>query len=285
MEESFWTNLESRSTDLLITIGIKLIYAAVVLFVGLLLIKLLMKMIKGIMNRANTDLALRSFIESLSIALLYTFLVFSIGLALGIKVSAFMTLIGAAGIAIGLALQGSLSNFAGGVLILLFKPFKVGDEVLVNGVEGEIDSINILYTRIHNWRGEYYSMPNGEVSNNVVKNSTTVEYRRVHVELHFSFEEDIDELREIVIETLKKHPRVNQNKPFQFRVNNFQDYYIKTSARCWCKSDEYWTVYWDQEEALKKALDDHGIKLAIPRQTIFQPDETKEQKGKKKIEE
>lgn len=285
MEDTFWTNLESQSTDLLITIGIKLIYAAIVLFVGLLLIKLILRMVKSIMKRANTDLALRSFIESLSVSLLYIFLIFSIGLALGIKVSAFMTLIGAAGIAIGLALQGSLSNFAGGVLILLFKPFKVGDEVSINGVEGEIDSINILYTRIHNWRGEYYSMPNGEVSNNVVKNSTTVEYRRVQVELHFSFEEDIDQLREIVTSTLKKHPRVNQDRPFQFRVNNFQDYYIKTSARCWCKSDEYWTVYWDQEEALKKALDQQGIKLAIPRQTVYQPDKIKEETKKEKIEE
>lgn len=272
MENDFWTHLESTTVEYLMTIGVKLIYATIVLIAGLVLIRIIMRLLKRVMVKANTELVLRSFVMSFSLFLLYAFLIIGIGLTFGIEASAFITLLGALGIAVGLALQGSLSNFAGGLLILLFKPFKVGDEVIINGIEGEVADINILYTHVHNWRGEYYSIPNGEVSNNTVKNCSSVEFRRVQIELHFSFDEDVDKLREIITSTLKKHPKVIQDKPFQLWINQFEEYYIKMSARCWCKSSEFWGVYWEQEEAVKKVLDKHGIKLAIPTQTIHQPD-------------
>src|SRR5699024_9839018 len=183
----------------------------------------------------------------------------------------FLGIFGAAGIAIGLALQGSLANFAGGLLILVFKPFKIGDEVEIDGVEGEVIDINILYTRLSDWRGQHYTLPNGNVANNAVKNNTAEQFRRVQIELHFGHNEDFDRLREIITSTMIKHPGVVQDKPFQLWISNIQEYYIKTSARCWCKSDEYWGVYWAQEEAIKKALEENGIKLATPKQRIDLP--------------
>ncbi len=272
MKESFWEELISRSIHALRDFAPRLIYAVIFFIIGYFLIRFILRFIRRIMDKAHTELSIRSFIESFSIAILYAFLIYIIGRTLGVQASSFLAIFTAAGVTIGLALQGSLANFAGGLLILWFKPFKIGDEVEIGEVSGEVDDINILYTRVHNWRGEYYTLPNGDVANNVVKNNTRTDYRRVQIELHFSFDEDIDQLREIITSAMKKHPKVIQERPFQFWVNNFQDYYIKTSARCWCKSDEYWGVYWAQEEAIKKALDKHGIKLQIPKQEIYQPD-------------
>ncbi len=272
MNESFLQHLQEKSMEILYTLGSRLIYAIIVLIIGLIVIRLLMRLLKKIMDKANTELSLRSFIESLSIAFLYAILVFVVGLSLGMKASAFMTIFGAAGIAIGLALQGSLANFAGGLLILVFRPFKIGDEVIINGIEGEVKDINILYTRVHDWRGQVYTLPNGTVSNSAVKNNTAEELRRVQIEFHFSFNEDFDRLREIITSEMKKNPDVIQEKPFQLWINNFQDYYIKTSARCWCKSKDYWGVYWAIEESLKKVLEKNNIKLAIPKQDIYLPE-------------
>lgn len=273
MEENYLTYLKDRGVDLLYGLGPKLIQAVVVLIVGLIIIRFLMGTLRRVMERAKTELSLRSFIESLSIAFLYAFLVFVIGRTLGVAATTFLGIFGAAGIAIGLALQGSLANFAGGLLILVFKPFKIGDEVEIDGVDGEVIDINILYTRLSDWRGQHYTLPNGNVANNAVKNNTAEKFRRVQVELHFDHNEDFDRLREIITSTMKKHPDVLQDKPFQLWINNFQDYYIKTSARCWCKSDEYWGVYWAQEEAIKKALEENGIKLATPKQRIDLPNQ------------
>lgn len=268
MDNDFWVHFKEQVEALIFNFGPKLIYAAVALVVGIVLIKLIRGAIMGLMRRANAELSLQSFIQSISTAILWGFLFFVVGLILGIKASVFITAFGAAGIAIGLALQGSLSNFAGGLLILIFKPFKVGDEVVIDDVEGYVEDINILYTHVNNWRGEVFTIPNGSVSNNKVRNNSAEAYRRVQIELHFNHDEDIDELRELITSTMKKHPQTNAEKPYQLRVNSFQDYYIKTSARCWCRTEKYWDVYWDQEEAIKKALNKKGIKLAIPTQAI-----------------
>lgn len=272
MINSFWENMKSATQHFIFSFGPRLIYAAIALVIGLICIKIVRNLILRLMRKANADLSIQGFIKSITTAMLWAILIFIVGIILGVKASAFFTMFGAAGIAIGLALQGSLSNFAGGLLILIFKPFKVGDEVIIDGVQGYVEDINILYTSVNNWRGEVFTMPNGKVSNNMVRNNSADKYRRVQIELHFNHDVDIDELRKIIISTMKKHPKTIAKKPYQFWVSSFEDYYIKTSARCWCKTDIYWEVYWDQEEAIKKALAEKGISLAIPKQAIHQPD-------------
>ena len=152
----------------------------------------------------------------------------------------------------------------------------MGDEVIIDRVQGYVEDINILYTDVNNWRGEVFTMPNGRVSNNMVRNNSADQYRRIQIELHFNQDEDIDELRELITSTMKKHPETISDKPYQFWVNSFEEYSIKSSARCWCKTDIYWEVYWAQEEAIKKALTEKGIQLAIPKQAVHQPDLAKE---------
>lgn len=270
--KGFWQGLITKTVEEFNAFLPRLIYAAIFLVIGIFVIRLLMSFLKRIMIKAKTELSVRSFIESMSIAICYALLAYVVGRTLGIQALNFTAIFTGATVTIGLALQGSLSNFAGGLLILFFKPFKIGDEVQIGDVEGEVSDINILYTKVHNWRGEYYTLPNGKVSNEVVKNNSSDEYRRVQIELHFSHDEDFDRLREIVTETMKQHPEVALDRPFQLWISNFQDYYIKASARCWCKTSQYWGVYWAQEEAIKKALQKHGIKLQIPRQIVDQPD-------------
>lgn len=273
MARSFWEQLETKTINFLFEFGPRLIASVIILVIGIFAIRLLMRTLRKIMDKTHTELSVRTFIESLSIALSYAILIYIIGRQLGIAATTFLGVFGAAGIAIGLALQGSLSNFAGGLLILLFKPFKVGDEVTIGDVEGEVAEVNILYTRVSNWRGEYYTMPNGHVANNVVKNSTDETYRRVHVDLQFALDEDFDRLREIITTTMKKNSQTIQERPYQLWISKFEDYYIKTSARCWCKSDDYWGVYWSLEEEIKKALEANGIKLQVPKKEVVYREE------------
>lgn len=272
MDKGFFKVLQDKTVDFIYDFGPRLIYALIALIIGVIIIKLTQKLIGRLMLRTKTDPSLRSFLRSIGTVILWSILIFIIGLILGVKASAFFTVFGAAGIAIGLALQGSLSNFAGGLLILIFKPFRVGDEVIINGVQGYVEDINILYTKVNNWRGEVFTMPNGQVSNNMVRNNSAKKYRRVQIELHFEHKADVDKLREIIISTMKKHPKTIATQPYQFWVNSFQDYYIKTSARCWCNTEDYWEVYWAQEEAIKKALEAEGVELAIPKQIEIHED-------------
>lgn len=270
MNKSFFEHLKSELMHLVFSFGPKLIFAILTFIVGVFLIKLIRSIILRLLKKTNVDLSVQTFMRSFSTVFLWAVLFFIIGLILGIKASLFITIFGAAGLAIGLALQGSLSNFAGGLLILIFKPFKIGDEVIIGEAEGYVEDINMLYTHVNNWRGEMYSIPNGSVSNNMVKNNSAEKHRRVQLELRFKLDQDIDELREVITNAMKKHPRTIDSKPFQLRVRGFEDYYIKTSCRCWCKTEEFWEVYWSVEELVKKALDEKGIQLAIPEKMVHQ---------------
>lgn len=264
----FWSEFLSQTLGKFHSFMPRLIYAVIFLVVGIFLIRLIMALMRRIMEKAKTELSIRSFVESMSVAILYAFLAFVVGRTLGVKATNFLAIFTGATVTIGLALQGSLANFAGGLLILLFKPFKIGDEVEIGNVQGEVTDINILYTKVHNWRGEYFTLPNGKVANETVKNNSADEYRRVQIELHFALDEDVDRLRDIIIKAMKSNPKAEQHRPFQFWVGSFENYYLKTSARCWSKTEDYWGVYWSQIETIKKALAANGIKLQIPKQVL-----------------
>lgn len=275
MDNEFWHNLVKHSKDILMSFGMKLVYAIIVLIIGLFLIKLLRGLITKVMEKKKVDLSLQSFVKSLSSIVLYIFLFLAIGFVFGMDTTAFLGIFGAAGIAIGLALQGSLANFAGGVLILLFRPFKIGDKVIIDGEFGVVEEIDILYTRLKSYSGFYYIIPNGKVSNMKIENRAISPELRVQIELHFSFDEDVDKLREIITTTMQKHTDLIEGKPVQFWVSSMEDSYMKTSARCWTGTWDYWAVYWDQIEAIKKALEANDIKFAIPKTEVHYPEKLK----------
>lgn len=275
MNKEFWYELQEKCIDYLIAIGPKALFAIIILVLGVFAIKILMRVLKRILEKSHTELSLRSFVESLSVFLLYGFLFFILGSILGIETASFLAIFGAAGIAIGLALQGSLSNFAGGVLILVFKPFKVGDLIYANANLGFVQKIDILYTRIKTFDGRIITMPNGNLSNSDVDNRTMEKYRRIDLKLKFSYEVDIDSIREIIISTLKKHPNVIESPAPDVWLDEIGDYDLKVVARCWVESIDYWPAFWEQLEAVKKALDAEGIEIPIPKRAIYQEGVTK----------
>jgi len=275
MNKEFWYELQEKCIDYLIAIGPKALFAIIILVLGVFAIKILMRVLKRILEKSHTELSLRSFVESLSVFLLYGFLFFILGSILGIETASFLAIFGAAGIAIGLALQGSLSNFAGGVLILVFKPFKVGDLIYANANLGFVQKIDILYTRIKTFDGRIITMPNGNLSNSDVDNRTMEKYRRIDLKLKFSYEVNIDSIREIIISTLKKHPKVIESPAPDVWLDEIGDYDLKVVARCWVESIDYWPAFWEQLEAVKKALDAEGIEIPIPKRAIYQEGVTK----------
>lgn len=269
MEKSLWSEIKKTFLSFVVETGPEILYAVAALVAGIFIIKGLMWLLKSILRKTNLELSLKSFVESLSIFVLYGLLFFIIGLILGIKTSSFLAIFGAAGIAIGLALQGSLSNFAGGVLILVFKPFRVKDLIEVNSNLGFVQKINILYTQIKTLDGRWITMPNRKVSNNDIDNRTREKHRRIELDLKFSLNADIENLRHIISQALKKHPKLIENLPVQVWLFEIGDYQLKLKARFWVLSENYRPVLWEQLEAVKKALDENGIEIPIPKQELY----------------
>ncbi len=270
MDTDYLTYVKDELFDFLKDVGPTAVKAIIALVVGLLLIRLLKNLIKRLLRKTKIELSLRTFIESLSSFILYGLLFTVIGIILGIQATSFIALFGAAGIAIGLALQGSLANFAGGVLILAFKPFRVGDLIEVNGKLGEVQQIDILYTRVETFDGRIITMPNGNVANSDVDNRTMKDIRRIDLFLKFSFEEDIDKIREVLLISLADDDRVLANPAPDVWLDKIGDYELVITARSWVKSRDYWPLYWEQLEAIKKTLDKEGIQLTIPKRGVYQ---------------
>ncbi|WP_127846801.1 mechanosensitive ion channel family protein [Psychroflexus aestuariivivens] len=270
MDNSIIEALKSFFKDTLIYLGPKILYSIIIFFIGILVIKLLMRMLKAVLKKSNVELSLKTFIESLSIFVLYGLLFTLIGSVLGVKATSFLAIFGAAGIAIGLALQGSLANFAGGVLILVFKPFKVGDLIHVNSNLGFVIKIDILYTRIETFDGRIITMPNGNVANSDVDNRTMKPIRRVDLNLKFAFDIKMEMIRPIILDALKAHPIVEKDPEPDVWLEEIGESEIKVTARSWVESIHYWPTYWEQLEAVKKSLDEHGIETPIPRRIVYQ---------------
>ncbi|MDC1220089.1 mechanosensitive ion channel family protein [bacterium] len=270
MDQEMLLKIKTDLWHFVLEFGPKLLYTIVCLAIGVILIKLIRRLLKRVLNKSGVELSLKTFIESLSTFLLYGLLFFVIGTVIGIKSTSFLAIFGAAGIAIGLALQGSLSNFAGGLLILIFKPFKVGDLIQVNDKLGDVVKLDILYTRIRTFDGRMITMPNGNVSNSDVDNRTMEKYRRIDLKLKFTYDTDFEEIRRIVVETMRKNPKVIKDMPIDLWMDDIGEYEVKVVAHSWVESVDYWPMYWKQLESVKKALDQAGIEIPYPRRTVFQ---------------
>lgn len=272
MNKDFWVHVKDTFLDFLMHIGPRAIYAIITFIIGVFSIKIIMRILKRVLRKSKVELSLQSFVGSLSVFVLWGLLIFLTGSILGIEASSFLAIFGAAGIAIGLALQGSLANFAGGVLILLFKPFRVGDLIKVNNVLGFVVKIDILYTRVKTYDGLIVTMPNGNVSNSDVDNRTMEPYRRIGLDLKFNYDVDIDFVLKLIINTMKNHPKITHDPEPDAWLDSIGEYELKVIARSWVPSEEYYPAYWEQLLAVKKALDAEGIEMPIPKRTIHQPE-------------
>lgn len=268
MFEVDWESVQGWLWDFLSKVGPKMALALFLLTGGIIMIRLLSRLLNKTFRKYRVEPSLSSFLQSLIKFMLYALLIISVGTTLGIKTSSFVAIVGAVGIAIGLALQGSLANFAGGVLILVFKPFKVGDLIYVNGNLGTVIKIDILYTRLVTFDNRIITMPNGNVANSDVDNRTMEDRRRIDLKLKFHYEADIKQVREIVVYTLQQHPKVLSDPAPDLWLDEIGEYQLNMIARCWVHPQDFWPTIWEQYEAVKEALDEAGIPIPIPKQEV-----------------
>ncbi len=245
-----------------------LLLAIITLIVGIIIINAFVKFLKKILIKRDVDESLVPFVASLSNVLLKAMLLISVASMIGIQTTSFVAILGAAGLAVGLALQGSLSNFAGGVLILLFKPFKVGDVIEAQGVIAAVHAIRIFHTELKTYDNRTVIIPNGPLSNDKIINFSTEEIRKVEWIFGIGYEDNIDKARDVIRETIFTDDRVlDKDTPF-IHIAELADSSVNFKVRAQVKGEDYWDVYFEMTEKVKKAFDKEGITIPFPQNDV-----------------
>ncbi len=252
--------------NLLIEYSPKILTALAILIIGLFIISLVIKMTKKVMRKRGVDETLQKFLANLLGWTLKILLFVSVVAKLGVETTSFAAILAAAGLAIGLALQGSLSNFAGGALIMIFKPFKIGDLIEAQGEIGAVKEIEIFTTKLIGLSNKEIIIPNGALSNGNILNYTSLETRRVDLVIGVSYDADIKQTKEVLMNVLKSDEKILQDPEPTVNVSELADSSVNFAVRPWCKSADYWDVYFGITEACKLALDKAGIEIPYPHQ-------------------
>lgn len=255
-----------KSKDILFLYAPKVLTALIILIVGLFAIKIVVKSAKKIMNKSKVDITLQKFLANLASWALKILLFIVVISKLGVETTSFAAIIAAAGLAVGLALQGSLANFAGGVLIMIFKPFKIGDLVEAQGEIGVVKEIEIFTTKFTGLSNKEIIIPNGTLSNGNIVNYTTEGTRRVDLVIGVSYDADIKQTKDVLMNVLTSHPKILKDPAPTVNVLELADSSVNFAVRPWSKSEDYWTVYFDVMENVKVALDAAGIEIPYPHQ-------------------
>ena len=263
------TWLEGLVPDLL-NFALQVVIALVVYVIGGKIIKLILKMLSRGMERRGTDEGVKQFLLPLVKYSLYVILIFIIMGLFGIATTSAVAVLGSAGVAVGLALQGSLSNFAGGVLILLLKPFRVGDYIVEHsgGKEGTVTEISIFYTKLLSADNKMILVPNGTLANCTVTNVSGMEKRRVDVEVGIAYEADIRTAKEVLKKVAAEdEARLKEVEPVVF-VDSLGDSSVNMGVRIWVAAENYWSTKWRLTENVKYALDEAGISIPYPQMDV-----------------
>ena len=262
--ENLWTTLLEFATSW----GIKLLAAIVILIVGIKLIKSLTKWITKSTKLDKLDTSLRSFLGSFSKIALYIVLIITVAMILGVPATSFITILASCGVAIGLALQGSLSNFAGGIMILLFKPFKVGDYIEASGESGTVEEISVVYTVLLTPDNKRITIPNGTLTNSVIENYSAEKNRRVDMTFTTSYDCDIEKAKKILTDIASSHPMALKDPEPMVRLSEHGESALTYTVRVWCLNENYWDVKFDITESVKKAFDENGIEIPYPQMDV-----------------
>ena len=253
--------LLDKLNELWVDAGLKLIYVIVILVVGGKLIKLITKLITKGKGFNKLDKSVASFLLSFIKIVLNIVLIITIAGIIGIPSTSIITLLGSAGVAIGLAMQGGLSNIAGGLIILIFKPFKVGDFIDTHTDSGTVKSISLFYTTLVTPDNRIVSIPNGNLANSPSINYSTAKTRRLDIDLDISYDNSITDVKKSITKVLDKEKRIDREKEIFIRLTEYKESSIKYTIRVWVNHDDYWNVRFDLLENIKKAFEDDGIKI------------------------
>ncbi|MGY6744990.1 MAG: mechanosensitive ion channel family protein [Cecembia sp.] len=263
-----FSKIQEKAIDMAFEFGPVLLKAIILLLVGRFVIRLIIKLLNNALNKYEVDASLSTFFKSFLSALLWVLLIISVATTLGMQMTSFIAMLGAAGLAVGLALQGSLSNFAGGVLILVFKPFRVGDTVEAQGTLGAVESIDILYTKIRNFDNKVVTIPNGALANNSITNFSLKPTRRVDMKVGVAYGTDLKKTRKVILDILNKDERVHEDPAPVVYFGNFGDSSLDLTIRCWTDAADLWPVYWDSMEAIKEAFEANEIEVPFPQRDV-----------------
>ena len=245
----------------LISFAIEIVLALIFFFLGRIAIKWIRKLIRKMLERSNVDKGVETFVDSLLKFMLYGILLFTIATKFGFDTASVAALIASAGVAVGLAVQGSLSNFAGGILILLLKPFVVGDYIIEDnhGDEGTVKEIQLFYTKLLTFDNRTVVIPNGMLTNNSLTNVTHMDERKLELKVSISYESDLLKAKAVLADLIRKESRIMQDKEHRIFVDELGDDGVILGMRCWVSTEDYWNVRWDMLEEIKLTFDRESI--------------------------
>jgi small conductance mechanosensitive channel len=260
--------LVQRMSEKGIDLLLQLLLAIVIWIVGSYLIKTFKKVIIKSMEKKGVDPSLKSFLGSLITAVLYVMLVIITISTIGVQTSSLVAVLGAAGLAIGLALQGSLSNFAGGVLIIIFRPFNVGDFIEMGSMSGTVKEIQIFQTFLDTPDNKRVVIPNGQLSNNSLINYTRTPTRRIDMKFSVGYNSDIKLVRNLIEEIINKNGFVLKDHEILVRLETLADSSMIFVVKVWALNENYWNVYYDITENIKNNFDKNGIEIPYPKMDV-----------------
>ncbi len=259
-------NTQNIVLQSILALGMKVVVAIVVILVGMQVIKVIRKILRNALKKSNADQGVIQFLDSLTKVLLYVVLFLTIASNFGVEAASIIAILGSAGVAIGLALQGSLSNFAGGVLILLLKPFVVGDYIIEDnkGNEGTVTEIELFYTRLRTPDDRIVILPNGILANTSLTNLTTTTTRRLDIKVGISYTANIKEAKAVLAQMIEGETRIIKDMERNVYVDELGDSAVVIGVRGFVANEDYWAVRWTLMEQVKECLDKKGIEIPYP---------------------
>lgn len=247
---------------------VKIIVCIVIYIIGKNVIGWVVKTVRSMLLRTKMQTGAATFIVSMVKIFLYLILIFGLAMQFGVKESSVAALVASGGVAIGLALQGGLSNLAGGFLILLFQPFEVGDYILAQGEEGTVQKIEILYTTLHTIDNRKVIIPNGNLANNVIVNATGADRRKLDITVGISYEDDISKAKQVLLQIIEHSEYVIREQEAQVFVSELGDSSVVMGLRCWVQTEQYLPALWQMNEQIKNEFDRAGLHIPFPQMDV-----------------
>lgn len=260
-----WTMIQTSGVDL----GIRIITAIAIFFVGKWVVALVIRGLMKAMQKGDVDTTLRRFVSNLARMVLMLFVIIAAINHLGIQTASLIAVLGAAGLAVGLALQGSLSNFAAGVLIVLFRPYKVGDFIEGGGVSGSVEEVQILTTVLKTGDNKRVIIPNSQIMGTTITNYSANPTRRVDLVVGVSYSDDLDQVRKELEALVAADERILKDPAPTIAVSELADSSVNFVLRPWVNTADYWAVYFDLTERVKKRFDEVGVSIPFPQQDVY----------------
>jgi small conductance mechanosensitive channel len=263
-----WAGLWEKAQTVGMDFGIKLVVAILIFYFGRVVARLITRGLRNLMQAQKVDKILETFVCNLAYWTMMIFVIIATISQIGIQTTSLIAIMGAAGLAVGLALQGSLANFAAGVLIVLFRPYRVGDWVEAAGISGSVEQVQILTTMLKTGDNKIIIVPNGQIMSSIITNYSASNTRRVDLTIGVSYDDDLDKVRSTIKSLIDADARIMKEPECLIAVAELADSSVNFTVRPWVNTADYWAVKFELTEAIKKRFDQDGISFPFPQQDV-----------------